>query len=104
MIPFVIEKHDHIQNLRREMVQEEEQKEEEEAQKEEEEEEIVGVEEEAKSSTTHDALEFSERLKDTFRQIMHYKHSNTVWFQASVKLDNTDSCGLRLHPDTAFIN
>ena len=34
-------------------------------------------------STTNDALEFTEQLKNTFQQIVHYKHSNTVWFQAS---------------------
>lgn len=35
------------------------------------------------SSTTNDALEFSEQLKKKFCDIIHFKFNNDVWFQAS---------------------
>ena len=62
LIPLVFQKHEERQNQ------------------------LNNVQEESKeevSTTTSDALEFSEQLKNKFTTISHYKYNNDVWFRAS---------------------
>ena len=72
LIPVLLHKHEERQNQFINVEQETVEKEEDRT-----------MESKSENDITTDALEFTEQLKTKFREIVHCKYNNDVWFQAS---------------------